>query len=562
MNTTTISDLPPEMILELFKRLDAISLVACSSVNKLWHSIFSGIKLDRLVVIGDPEKCPLKWRYSPKEKKIEDHELCSPKLFPRLAEQPMLSNLKYLALLDHTLRFDLNLLNKFTQLVYLQIIVDSTCMHPLDEEFYLGELRRRDLHLQNLLRNIENRINRNVPHQLANIAQLGNIAIGNVERLQEHDFNQVPLTVNIKLPKLKVFAYTELNYRSYVLSIDCPELNVFAYEKPGAGLHVSHPETIRTLYTSMSLSKIFKFKNLECLVIDQLEFMCIDTLQSLPKLQELRYDLKFESAYLARHRSVDYLKRTWRRFLEVANRLRPDFRLVFAGLHLTETNLMQIEVREHRKHGVVAVPDEYLYMMNYEMIDPEPNLVHVEQLDYHLLSDLIKEIPACFSQKFAYVQRVDVIGAVHDPVLLQSFLKALRGSLRKLRIDLPNLSQEFYDQLPELVDSLTKLELRENKEKQFNFDFIGKIPRLSSLNVEQPLLFEPFRSLIRCSAELVEGGFCLELNKKWFFIWKAKDCKHWKIGENNYYQIVCETEQPDEILQYFARLQGEEPMVF
>src|SRR5699024_10547467 len=136
------------------------------------------------------------------------------------------------------------------------------------------------------------------------------------------------------------------------------------------------------------------------------------------------------------------------------------------------TSIAEFELREYRKHGNSFVPDEYLYMMNYHMIDPNPDLFHVEQLSYNLLSGLIKEIPACFSQKFAYVQRVDVSGAVHDPVHLQSFLKALRRSLQKLRIDLPNLSQEFYDQLPVLVDSLTKLGLRENKEKQFNFDFI------------------------------------------------------------------------------------------
>ena len=742
MNATTISDLPPEMILELFKRLDAISLVACSSVNKLWHSICSGFKLDRLVIIADPEKCPLKWRYSLQEKKIEDHELCIPKLFPRLAKQPMLSNLKYLAMLDHTLKFDLKLLNKFTQLVYLQLSIDSGFLYPENPDlnpraplrnfgrrsrnlvqnfFQLGRIanveqpanleqpgnvrrianvqqpanlaqpanveqqlanlaarranleqlvdvardanvappanvqqpanlaqpanveqqlanlaaRRANLEqlaiaarLRNLRRlanvgqpgnvvrlpNIEQPANvappANVEQRLANLAahranieQLVNVARGanvappanvgqpanleqpanvappaNVAQPGNFEFEPFefepffddlferqlpPNSMTLKLPKLKVFAYTELNYRPYVLSIDCPELSVLAvYQNAGPLLRVRHPETILTLYTDRSLSSIFKFKNLECLVTDRLELMCIDTLQSLPKLQELRCEVNFEQAYSAERREMDHMKRTWRRFLDMANRSRRDFRLVFAGLRLTETSIVEFKLREYRKHGEVVVPDEYLYMMNYEMIDPKPNLMHVGQLDYHLLSGLINEIPACFSQKFAYVQRVDVIGAVHDPDHLQSFLKALRRSLRKLRMDLPNLSQEFYNKLPELADFLIKLELRENKEKQFNFDFISKLQRLSSLTVEQPLLFEPFRSLIRCSAGLVEGGFCLELNKKWFFIWKAKDCKNWKIGENNYCRVVCETERSDEILQYFARLQGEEPMVF
>ena len=334
-------------------------------------------------------------------------------------------------------------------------------------------------------------------------------------------------------------------------------LRVLVYGEPEVAnlLDVRHPETIRKLYTCMRGSKLSKYKNVECLVTNRFDAICKDSLLSLPKLRELRYSETFERAFEAQHRSLKRLKQKLKELLDDAKE-RQNFRFIFAGLRLTETNVDEIEVRELVKYGKEVVPNEYAYMnrKNYQLIDG--SLEFVDRLDYNLLSSMTKEIPACFSRKFANVKQVEAVGTVQDPTHFLSFLKALRRSLSKLRLDLPHLGQEFYDQLPASADSLVKLELRESVENQLNFDFIDKIPLLSSLSVEQPLLIGSLSALVRCSRKLVEGSFSLALKKKWFFVKKEKDSTKWKICEGNYRQIVLETENPNEIRQYFERLQS------
>ena len=54
---------------------------------------------------------------------IKENEVCSLKVFNRLTEQPLLSNLKHLALFrgDSSFEFDSKKLNKFGQLVHLDL---------------------------------------------------------------------------------------------------------------------------------------------------------------------------------------------------------------------------------------------------------------------------------------------------------------------------------------------------------------------------------------------------------------------------------------------------------
>ena len=120
---TSIDDLPPEMVSELFKHLCPKDLVACSMVNKCWHSIYSGFKVHRLVTTEDRDFYGItSWSYS--DRKIEYRERCLPAMFGRLADRSLLSNLQHLALWGNLPQFDLNQLNRFRQLVHLEIIGD------------------------------------------------------------------------------------------------------------------------------------------------------------------------------------------------------------------------------------------------------------------------------------------------------------------------------------------------------------------------------------------------------------------------------------------------------
>ena len=114
----TIEDLPAEMICELFQYLKPKDLVTCSMVNKRWH--YADFKLSRLVVVigEDFRQYHLsKWHYS--ERKIEENEPLHLETLSGLTE-PLLSNLKYLALCSGSPEFDLNNLNAFRQLVHLE----------------------------------------------------------------------------------------------------------------------------------------------------------------------------------------------------------------------------------------------------------------------------------------------------------------------------------------------------------------------------------------------------------------------------------------------------------
>ena len=119
--TTCIEDLPPEMIRELFKNMDTEDLIACSMVNKRWHSIYAAFKLHRLVVFDyDPDFELVKWWYD-SNRLIRETQRCSQTVFNRLAEKPLLSNLKQLAVCGYKFEFDLNKLNRFRHLVHLEI---------------------------------------------------------------------------------------------------------------------------------------------------------------------------------------------------------------------------------------------------------------------------------------------------------------------------------------------------------------------------------------------------------------------------------------------------------
>ena len=112
--------LPAEMICELFEHLHPKDLSACSMVNKRWHSIYSSFRLDRLVAIDeDPYYHTRTWWYE--DQIIEGKEWCYLTMFRRLVDQPLVSKLRHFALRAYKVEFDLNRLNKFRQLVRLEI---------------------------------------------------------------------------------------------------------------------------------------------------------------------------------------------------------------------------------------------------------------------------------------------------------------------------------------------------------------------------------------------------------------------------------------------------------
>ena len=397
---TNLDDLPPEMINELFKHLPVKDLATCAQVNKRWHSIYIAFKMDSLVVFGNEDTGLFEfdfrhWSYP--GRKVGDEELCRLRFFHHLANRPLLSELKHLALWD--IRCELvSKVKRFKKLVHLEI----------------NEVSFRSLNGRRA-----NRI------------------------------------LKLNHPKLKVLVTHHLaNCR---LSIACPELNVLAYkENENVNLlEVKHPETIRKLETNMVGPKLSRFKRVECLVTREFKMINKTTVLSLPELKELHYNVAIGELFWKFQYAVgtlDKVEEALREFFEdkaVLNR--PGFKLKFAGFRLSNFLMLDkidfgVQVVESDGFKREKVTDEYVYLKNYQLI--EPGALHfIKTVDYSRLMDN-GGIPDCFARKFSQVQCVRVRGAVEDETNLLQFLRSLSW-LRTLNVYHSFLSEElFYDKLP------------------------------------------------------------------------------------------------------------------
>ena len=496
-STTSIEDLPWEMISELFKNLPPKDLASCSLVNKRWHSIFTAFKLHSLVATDSDGL--FRWYHS--KRPIQEAERCRRWMFLRLAKKPLLSNLRHLAVLTpmYESGFDLNDLNRFQQLVHLEIMY--------------------------------------FPH----------------EQKRTH----------LSLPKLKVLAFPEWNYHC-VLSIDFPRLSTLLYVGDNgiaSLLKVKHPETIRKLETNMFGEILIQFKSVDCLVTKEFEAISTATLLSLPNLRELRYNgnvrYRFEKESRRGAGMIDRLKKMLSEFLDQAKKLRgSDFLFTFAGLQVTNVDQIDFGVQVHEKSGREYVHMEYIYMKNYHHLESGP-IDFVHQADYTLLlSYATGEFPLCFSQKFPNIYLVYATAKVQDVDHFLWFLKSLRSPSR-LKLVETGLGQAFYDQLPAVAPSLLGLHLAVGHcedRLQVNFDFLGRLSRLSDLVIEPVLYLESLPSLTRSLGRLEECNFHVQSSKESFKIRKEPNSTQWDIrGASRAGRLLLEN--PEEILNFFEDLQ-------
>ena len=500
----TIDDLPAEMIAELFKYLSLNDLAACSMVNKRWHSIRAEFRLTRLVVSCKPGYDIYIDKWSHSGRKITDIERCLPEIFLRLADRPLITNLKYLSLnwFPELFVFDPNELNKFSQLVHLEIKIYNL--------------------------------------------------------VKESEF------VSLSLPKLKVLNF---HCHLWSLSVDCPVLSSLVYKNWSEGrfhLVVKQPETIRKLETNLVGVSLSPFQRVECLVTNRFRVISRDTLRLLPNLKELHFNENILSVlhteYSNQLGSVERLKERLSRFLDDLQKLRePDFRFTFCGLQLTSWTLNQIDFDVEEHPSFEKVFNEHLYLKNEQLIASDVSLAFVTCFDYTRLMHVAGgEIPSWFFERFSHICQITVSGPVRDVDHFGWFLSS-PSRLSSLLLRRAWLDQDFYDQLPSLAPQLVWLGLSEitRNELQINFDFIAKLPDLSILTIEQNLSFGSIASLISVFPKLAvfEKGYSS-------FKWRGNRVHLSKQLNSNLYELtgnICRetaftTESPDEILDFLHQL--------
>ena len=489
---TSIDDLPAEIICELFKLLPLKDLVACSAVNRRWRSIFSTFKLYRLVTIDDLLDYHINFCNS--NRSVEQVELCHPTTFSHLADRPLLSSLKHLALCGDLPGFDLSKLNGFGQLAHLEIY------------FELGETN-----------------------------------------------------LNLNLPKLKILEFHCFNYYCHV-SIDCPELSFLVYGDFDEDnlLNLKHPETIRKLDTDMFRpSKLAQFKNVECLRTTELKNLSKATLRSMPKLKELHFNEKIGRLIRHQYSRNGEIKRTLRQFMDDLKELdRSNFKFRFAGFQLTEATLNEFDFGAELIRRIRDLaPEEYFYARNYHHIDPDDTLEFVYLLDYSLLlRNSVEEIPMCFFEKFTGVKSIVTNGRIEDADHFLNFLKSF-SLLKSLTLNRVQLKQEFYDRLPAFAHSLIELVVV-GCEPQLNFDFIGRMPFLMRLPINQKLSIKSFLSLIKHFDRLAEGFCYLRSKENTFFIQKKKGSKVYEVSEDHF-QWMFEAESKEKMVAFVEQLQSD-----
>ena len=480
---------------------------------------------DRMFVTSDFNRS--KWYHS--DQLVKEKELCYLK-FAHLVDQPLVSNLKHLALCDESPEFDLNKLNQFDQLTHLEI---DRCLGEQPVNLHLPELRVLAIH-----------------------------------RFNEH------CRLSIDCPELEVLLYRG----------EPEDENL---------LDVKHPETIRKLETDMVGAKLDQFENVKCLVTKTLFSIHQNTLQSLPNLKELRCNasimgLERELRKYRQHYRTGYceeIQLLLRQFLDALEKLRrSDLQFIVSGFQMDIEKLEDdIEFWWPKKLGLMRFSEEYFFIRNHNLID-EP-MDFIKKLNYTLLMENQAGMARkSFYRKFTGVKEVHSgPWTVEYPSHFLSLLKSL-GSLIILDLRQSGLGPDFYEQLPTAVPQLVQLVLQECPEEcgvfngwkmedeypgiekckkldcmlEMNFDFIDQLPHLSRVYVHQNLTLLSMCSLLRWADRLEEIEFCFSVKAERFLVKKTAGSEEFEVFKTSLIneQRRLKTKNPVEVVEFFESLQN------
>ena len=506
-NQATINDLPVEMLCEVFGHLfNPFDLAACLMVNKLWHSICAGLKMNSLAVRHNSLDAI---RYQYPDLKLKEKDLCNLKLLTDLADKPLISDLKHLALIiNQHPEFDVNKLNAFSKLLRLDIYIMT---------FRYGKAAK---------------------------------------------FN---------FPSLKILTYKFTE--NLPIWIDCPSLieltliyrqpqnTPFVYDR--MRLVVKHPETIKKLETNTRwFTDLAPFTNVECLTAWRFEVISKYLLEWLPKLKEFRCNENIRNILRRNHMDLQQIKQTLREFVNDVNALKEhEFVFVFAGFPLTKISVDKIKFSVQPRNGIENVQNEYLYMKNYQLLDTNCTLRFINRLDYNcLMTHSSGQIPSGFSEKFTGLKWVNVLGGVQNAGHLFWFLRSLKSPIC-LFLSKTELSKKFAYRplLSAYSHALLDSRVYEGNPLQLNCTQISELSsNLVGLSIRHPgLPFETLAPLVRLFGKSSMQFLDFKFRGKRFYIERSQSKRlsmyRYRISLK---KLLLETENVEKIVDFVATLYG------
>ena len=459
---TNIENLPPEMICELFKHLPLKDLIACSLVNKRWHSIVDNFKVHTLAVVDYAYTDINKWTYP--NRKFRDHELCDADLFNRLADHPRSKHLKRLALLCGEKEVNSDKLKSFSQLQHLEIIVDR------EAALNLSELEVLVCHETNYRRRL-----------------------------------------SIDCPKLRVLVYEEYEDKN-LLDVKQPE-TIRELQTNMIGPKLYRFKCVECLVTSRIKA------------ISMATLQSLPALKKLHYNRNIKYAFwqfcSDEAGALDRMKRTlnEFLG-------QVKQLKRVDLQCRVAGFELTKIKLDEIDFDVQVEEGRETVYNESVYLKNYHLIEPDPlHFIDYLDYS-RLMSNVAGDLPADFFEKFAGVDKVGAEATVQDNRHFRWFLKSLRSSCIRLWLADSQLGRDFFEyHLQRLAPSLKTLRMNAHDPTGllFNFDFLYELPRLKWFLISDALSLETVRSLARLfeSLEDTEVEFKFECKDRKVYVRKT-----------------------------------------
>lgn len=439
-----VGDLPPEMLCAVFGHLCLADLIRCKLVCKDWNTLIStSIRLTRLVVDRKRDH-RIHWYYS--HEPVIAAELSEPNLFVAQLNRPILLGLKSLKVHCLIDEFELKDLNLFTNLLRLEI-----------------------------------------NHELAS-------------------------DLSLKLPKLEAL-FSDVYASGYLFTIVCPNLKTFhmADDDGLISMKIEHPESIVELKINLDEdSNLGQFKNLQRLIITSGHQAFEDFLPKLPRLRLVRFDNELESLLFlweAEDETVDptdQLKELLRGLMSAKRRAkRGDLKVYFAGLHLTDATIENIDLNWNSDGAQIS--NEHYYLKNYEHL--QEKIHFVTGVNYTRLMSLVNEVPKDYLDKFCKLHTVTVDGEIKNEDDLLDFLKKLED-LDTLQLhNVSNLSQAFVERLPGFCANLWTFELSDDRGLDLDFGFFGRFKKLRQIILEPELSVRSVKSIINV---FKESASCLQ----------------------------------------------------